>query len=269
MIHEKLSELDMDFVVLKSKIMLEKLKAKSVSDANLESLVKLAEMGHLDAVCEFYTHFAAGINAIVDGAVEKFEGVSALEILAKSNYEFAKIDSAEWKRKIEKLDEIFLKMKNHPAGFDQANFDEYYDYLDENIDCHPFAETYRNAAHLANDVAFDTDNVFYEEEFYDICDRMFQVLPYSSLFDYWEDYEQVFECRKELGVDLYALYKENPNNVSIAFVTAISLLPFNVKDNDFYRAAAIKILENISVLPFSKTLQNYQIRGQKLQGTLE
>lgn len=271
---ELIPELDRDFYILKSQIELAGLFGGDLLAENpvkRDLLVRLAELGQVDAIAAFYERFAPGANNVVDENFKKLDFKHPKELKAKALYEFSQRNNRMWLADIDALIDIVTEMGElfiSGATPDDSQIVElvvkYGEIIERNINTYPFIQTFIDAFHLLRDCS-DIDAT-YMISFYDFYDFILKNFPSGAMSLTAEKMNIISDLRRSDGVDLFLSYNSASNtedaNLLCAFAAAEFLKPFAEDETEFYRNKPKEIFRKLSDLPFSETLKKYRVQGE-------
>lgn len=241
------NELDNDFVTLWSRWIV------SGGDSLIfKDLTKLAELGQINAVQSWYLLAKDNdYNSVIDNFVSNLGNSGANELLAIAHRAFFASDRLiyqipEWRK---------LKSK---IGFFTMFDNEYMSYLYDltyEIQESEFVNAYRLAIKAYYNNYKRTFNPLFLERLYEIMAGMTKLDKKLFLIDIYTSSIEFKRLRKTL----LEMYKQNKNNVEIAFTLGKNLILF--ESNDKLKKLGSQILTELSKRELSATLQNYEIKG--------
>ena len=265
--------LNRDFIILMCKIKMDRIDGKPISQENLDMLTKLAELGNINALAYYYQFCAPKENSVVDKNLLSSESEEVFMDIAMSNYQYASIDKQAGAESVNKIKAAFKTLgdkyneehdtKEMDKDCDPEAFEKYVDIIAEDFETQPFFDGYRLALNRACNIAYDTDDNLNEAEYYEMCDRVFEVLPFESLFDMWDMIDIIEENRRELAYQLLDKYNKF-GSIVYGYACATMLLDPKNAENDFYNAFGYKILKEIAEgNKYSEKISKYEICGRK------
>lgn len=270
--------LNKDFIILMCKIKMDIIDGKPLNQEHLDILTKLAELGNINAMAYYYKFCAPNENKVIDKNLLESNSEEVFMDLATCNYQYASIDKGAWAESVKKIKAAFVAMSEERkakkrngsranTGTESKSFDNYIDVIATDFETQPFFDGYRLALNRANNIAYDTDDNLNEAEYYEMCDRVFEVLPSESLFDMWDLFDIIEENRRELAYQLLDRYNKS-GSIVYGYACALMLLDPKNAENDFYNAYGYKILKNIAEAnKFSDKVLNYEICGRKVSSS--
>lgn len=271
---KKISDvLSKDFILVMSKIKLDELGGKPVQPELLEILAKLAELNQPNALAYYYQYFSPGENKLVDSILLNPKNEDVIMDFALCNYRYAMANKELWNESVEKIKVAFRKLGENyndshnfqlmDSDCDSDAFEEYIDIIANEFEVQPFYDEYKQTLRRACDIAYDTDDMLNEAEYYEMTDRVFKVLPYESLFDMWDLIDIIKDNRRELAYLLLDKYIKKGSLV-YGYSSAVMMLDPANEPNDFYTAYGEKILKDISNQnTFSEKVTKYELKGVK------
>lgn len=235
------TELDEDFITLYSKINL----TKNITLKDFEYLEKLAEMGQVQAQQIYYSLLNNGVvsNKIIDDMVDAYDNSSSSQIWAKlykACFEENFFDTAK-------------------LAFDNSErylFEAYSPYVQKTIKEYKSFYLFCQTKQACLDDYLKTKNPLDLERYYSLATK-FYVPETLQEFSFFRK-----NCSK-LQNDLAKAYNAEPSSSRIAYSYGMHLYNFNPCYYVFSHVKkGEKILSELAKRPYSKPLQDYQLKGK-------
>ena len=246
MLEYNFNALDNDFITLWSK------KLVGGEDYTIfKDLTKLAELGQINAIqCWYLIAGEMDRDKIIDKKVDNLRSGGPNELLAKANRDF--YIRSRW-RQLCAWDGLNSEAPIYRTEESERDFYK----ITRTLEQSDYVVNTKLAIDAYYNLYNQTGNLLYLERFFEMMHSLNRAE--RKLFDL--KYPALVHKFSKFRRDLLELYRQDKSNIAVAFAVGKNLTLFKAEDR--LKKMGTGILTKLSERDLSKTLQGYQISGNK------